>query len=417
MAVMEKTVVDLRGRLGEINRQQAKALQEAGPTYDFSKAESLGGADAADNLAKFQALEAEATDVGEELSRRGEFASTESRIAEQSAKRPHIGHTDGDHGAETRKERLTPGQAFVQSADVKDMDPSRMGQSAGVTLDGLSFKATTFDTASATLTEYDRQPPMVLVGQMQLTVADLLAQGETSANTIRYVQEDTFTNAATTVAEGGTKPEAAWDTSEVDAPVRKIAVTSKVTDELFSDFPAMASYIDGRMRFMVAQTEESQLLTGTGTSPQIKGILNIAGIQTQAKGADNGPDAIFKGLIKVSYVGFFPPDGIVQHPTDWQNVRLLKDANGNYILGPPGMTAEPRLWGYPVVVTTAITVGTTLVGAFRLGAQIFYREGLRVESTNSNEDDFKTNKIAIRAEQREALAVYRPKAFCTVTGL
>jgi HK97 family phage major capsid protein len=297
------------------------------------------------------------------------------------------------------------------------MDPSRMGQSAGVTLDGLSFRATTFDTAAATLTEYDRQPPMVLVGQQQLTVADLLAQGQTNANTIRYVQEDTFTNAATATSEGATKPEAAWDTSEVDAPVRKIAVVSKVTDELFSDFPAMASYIDVRMRFMVAQVEETELLTGSGSAPHLRGLLNASGIQTQAKGADNGPDAVFKALVKVQSVGYFPPDGIIQHPTDWQNVRLLKDANGNYIFGPPGLTAEPRMWGYPVVVTTAITLGTTLVGAFKLAAQIFYREGLRVESTNTNEDDFKTNKIAIRAEQREALAIYRPKALCTVTGL
>jgi hypothetical protein len=48
---------------------------------------------------------------------------------------------------------------------------------------------------------------------------------------------------------------------------------------------------------------------------------------------------------------------------------------------------------------------------------VFYREGIRVEATNTNSDDFEKNLISIRAEQREALAVYRPKAFCTVTGI
>ena len=85
---------------------------------------------------------------------------------------------------------------------------------------------------------------------------DLLGQGQTDANTIRYVREDAYTNAATTVAEEGAKPEATFDTSEADAAVRKIAVTAKITDELYADFPAMRTYIDGRLRFMVGATEE-----------------------------------------------------------------------------------------------------------------------------------------------------------------
>jgi HK97 family phage major capsid protein len=69
------------------------------------------------------------------------------------------------------------------------------------------------------------------------------------------------------------------------------------------------------------------------------------------------------------------------------------------------------------VVTTAISAGTALVGAFQIGAQIFRRQGISVDMTNSNEDDFRKNLVAIRAEERLALAVYRPLAFCTVTGI
>lgn len=276
---------------------------------------------------------------------------------------------------------------------------------------------TTFTTTASTLTGYDRQPGMVAIGQMRLTVADLLARGQTTNNTIRYVQEDTFTNAATTVAEGATKPEAAFDTSEVDAPVRKIAVTAKVTDELFADFPAMRDYVNARLPFMVLQTEEDQLLNGNGTPPNLTGILNTSGIQTQAKGTDPTPDAIYKGIVKIRYTGFFEPDGYVTNPNDWQDVRLLRTADGIYIWGSPAEAGPERIWGLPVVVTTAIAANTGLVGAFKLGAQVFYRMGMTIETTNSNEDDFKKNLIAIRAEQREALAVYRPKAFCTITGI
>lgn len=275
----------------------------------------------------------------------------------------------------------------------------------------------TFAESGAGLTQYHRPPGIVLLQQQKLTIQDLLAKGQTEANTIRYVRETAFTNAATTVAEGATKPEATFATAEVDAPVRKIAVTAKVTEELFADFPAMRDYIDQRLPFMVQLTEENQLLTGSGVSPQITGILNVSGIQTQATGADTNPDAIYKGIVKVRTVGFFEPDGVVIHPNNWTPIRLLKTTTGEYVWGPPSTPGPEMIWGLPTDVTVNITANTALVGAYQLGAQVFYREGLRMEATNSNEDDFKKNLVAIRVEQREALAVYRPLAFCTVTGL
>jgi HK97 family phage major capsid protein len=75
------------------------------------------------------------------------------------------------------------------------------------------------------------------------------------------------------------------------------------------------------------------------------------------------------------------------------------------------------LWGVKVVVTSSITVGSALVGAFAEGAAIQRRGGLRVEATNSHGSYFAQNVTAIRAEQREALCVFRPSAFTCVTEL
>jgi HK97 family phage major capsid protein len=417
MSVMEKSTVDLRGRLAYVNEKCAKALQQAGETYDFAKVDDdvLEGSSGAEKLEKFQAYDREANDLGEEIDRRRGLSATGERIAKLNEVEPHPGHST--QGQQEQKKLVSPGAAFAASEDYKRFDAGKMGSSAGIEVPGLNFQAATFDTAGATLTVYERPPGIVLVGTRMLRVANLLATGQTTANTIRFVQEDTFTNAATTVAEGATKPEASWDTSEVDSAVRKIAVTSKVTDELFADFPMIRDYIDNRMRYMVGLTEDDQLLNGNGTPPNLRGILNTSGIQTQALGADTRPDAVYKAMVKVRFTGFFEPDGAVFNPTDWQNIRLLRDANGQYIWGAPSDAGVERIWGLPVVQTPTIAAGTALVGAFQLGAQVWYREGLRVESTNSNEDDFKKNLIAIRAEQREALTVYRPKAFATVTGL
>ena len=71
--------------------------------------------------------------------------------------------------------------------------------------------------------------------------------------------------------------------------------------------------------------------------------------------------------------------------------------------------------GLTVDVTTAIAQGTVLVGGFQESAQIFRRQGVTVEMTNSNVDDFVNNLITVRAEERLALAVYRPAGFGKVT--
>jgi hypothetical protein len=50
-------------------------------------------------------------------------------------------------------------------------------------------------------------------------------------------------------------------------------------------------------------------------------------------------------------------------------------------------------------------------------AQIFRRGGVRVEASNSHQDFFIKNLVAIRGEERLAFAVYREAAFGQVTGI
>lgn len=311
------------------------------------------------------------------------------------------------------------GSALIESADYKNRD-GRFAFTAESGYSNAKEAKALYSGSGDGMTQYDRQSGIIMVEQQRLTIADLLAQGRTNSNTIRYVRETSFTNAATTVAEGGLKPEATFALEEADAPVRKVAVTAKVTDETFADFPQLRSYIDNRLMFMVEQREEDQILNGTGVAPNLTGLLG-ASILTQAIGTDALEDAIYKAITKIRTTGFFEPDGVVIHPNDFQALKLKKDANNQYLGGGyfTGAYGQPyqnvdRLWGLPAVITTAISAGDPLVGAFRVGAQVFYRDSMTVESTNSNEDDFKYNRVAIRAEQRMALAVYRPSAFCQV---
>ena len=69
-----------------------------------------------------------------------------------------------------------------------------------------------------------------------------------------------------------------------------------------------------------------------------------------------------------------------------------------------------------LVVSAAMAAGTALVVAGRAGA--LYRKGtLRIDISDSNEDDFIKNLLTVRVEQRAAFAVYQPTGFASVTGL
>ncbi len=339
-----------------------------------------------------------------------------------SAKGGQDGHL-GDPVTATKGLQMIPdlGEGFTESPSYKGWIPGGMNQSASYeapTRRGAQPYAVKTTLSTSGLTGFDRPPGVVLVGQQQLTIADLFAQGTTTQPTIRFLAETSFTNAADATSEGVEKNEAAWALDERDSTVRKIAVVTKVTDELFADFAQVRSYINERMPFMVRQREEFQLLNGpAATAPNIVGVLNTPSIQTQPRSTDTNVDAIYKAITKVRFVGFFEPDAIVIDPTNWTPIRLLKTTTGEYVWGPPSAVGPETLFGKTVVVTANMVDNTALVGAFKIGGMVFYREGLRIEATNSNEDDFNLNLISMRAEQREALVIWRPPAFCTVTGL
>jgi HK97 family phage major capsid protein len=292
---------------------------------------------------------------------------------------------------------------------------------------GIGAKAVVSEVASPVITP-DYQAGIVPTLFRRLTIQDLLAAGSTDSNQITYAQETTATNAAAAVAEEGAKPESTIILTLVNDPVRKIATFLPISDEMLEDLPAARAYLDARLRLFVSHVMEAQLLNGSGTAPNIRGLLNRTGVQTLVTTAGltgvKTIEAVFDAATLVATNAFMDADAFVIHPTDWARVRKQREdtggaGTGGYLAGSPfgaaGGIGGVGLWGMRVVVTSAITVGTMLVGAFRQAAQAFFRSGLVVEASNSHADYFQKDITALRAEQRAALAVYRPAGFCKVT--
>lgn len=258
---------------------------------------------------------------------------------------------------------------------------------------------------------------VVLSAQRRPVVADLIPQDDTNQMFIPYIVETTFTNAAAAVAEGAAKPEATLVYTRTVVQMTKIAVTLPVTQEQMMFVSQIDSLLRNRLGFMILLEEEREILLGSGTPPEMRGIQNTVGIQTQAQGGDDVFTAFFKAITKVrSTVGFADPTGIVVHPNNWLTMRTIKDTTGRFILGSPDAVGPERLWSLPVIPTVAESAGTGLVGDFRTYSHLDRGMDLTIQMGYIN-DDFTKNIVRLLAEEYAVVEVYRPSAFCTVTGL
>lgn len=322
------------------------------------------------------------------------------------------------NGGDQRAEFKSAGQWFVESDTVKGlMADQRAGQRVSVDLDqkAIISSLTTDANGSAGDLVVPQRAPLVDAVERRMTIRDLLMPGNTNSGSIQYPKETGFTNSAATHTEtGGTaKPQSEIKFDIVTANVTTIAHWVLATRQILDDAPMLRSYIDGRLRYGLRYAEELQLLNGDGTG------TNLNGVYTQATALSSNPavvtspnkmDVIRYAMLQAA-LAELPPNGIVLHPTDWAGIETTKDSAGNYIIGDPAATLQPRLWGLPVVATQAITVDKFLVGAFNTAAQIFDRQDARVELSTEDDQNFRKNLVTILAEERLALAVYRPEAF------
>lgn len=265
--------------------------------------------------------------------------------------------------------------------------------------------------------------PNFVEGYRRPTITNLFGVGAISGQAITYFVEGAQEGDFKTVGEGDEFGQIHYaNATEYTDALSTIAGFIKESGDMITDLAFLKSDIDGRLLYNLSIAEEKQLLNGDGTGKNINGLLNRDGIQTY-EATDAGNDvAILHAQSMISTDTGMMPDALVINPTDYEAIRLKKDNDGNFIGGGPfygvnggALNITPSLWGLNTVVTPAVAAGTAIVGSFK-GAATFYRKGgVAVEATNSNDTDFISDLVTIRAKERVALAVRKPKAFVKLT--
>lgn len=307
------------------------------------------------------------------------------------------------------------GRQFVEDDSVKAMleKGTDFRGKAALQLKATITSATTNAAGSVgSAVNETRLPGVIAPPNRRMTIRDLLMPGQMDGSTLEYVRETGFVNNAAPVAEGALKPQSDIQMELVSTSAKVIAHTAKASRQILDDAAMLRTYIDGRLRYGLAFVEETQLLNGDGTGQNLNGIVPQATSFAESfvpTGA-NLFDTLRLAQLQAA-LAEYPASGHVLNPIDWAKLEMLKDGDGNYIIGQPQGNAAPTMWGLPVVATQAMAAGKFLTGAFMLGAQVFDRWQARVEIATENEDDFVKNLVTMLCEERLALAVYRPEAF------
>lgn len=269
-----------------------------------------------------------------------------------------------------------------------------------------------------------------MLGRRPLTLRDMISVRRTGSDTVEYVVQTAHTNAAAPVPEalssgllgdgtagtatlltGGYKPEGSWAFTRKTATVKTIAEWVPATKRALADVGQLEGLINDELRADIAEEEEDQILSGSGTGENLEGILSTSGIQSQAFSTDIFT-TVRKALTKARVVGRVVPNAVALHPEDVETVDLAREGAGSgQFLGAGPFALGPRtLWGLPVIETEAMPAGRGLVGDFSK-AVLWDREQTTVTMTDSHADFFIRNMVAVLAEERVAFGVTRPTAF------
>lgn len=268
--------------------------------------------------------------------------------------------------------------------------------------------------ATQAITTYDKN---VVEGVREsMGVLNLLGREVIEGNTLVFFTEGAMEGTiATSIAEGAAKSRVHFaDPTPTTVTLEKIAAYIKESDEYIDDYGYLASAINGRLLYQLNLVRQNKVITNLlGTS----GIQTIGGTTAVTRTATDIADEIANAIADVVTYSGRTANAIIMTPDIWKLLRIGKNADKDYYGG--GYFAAlhgENIWNLPIVLSNQLTANHVVVGAFDTCASLVTKaEGVTIEATNTDQDDFIKNLMTVRAEVREKLAVRIPAGFVDIT--
>ncbi|MBK9166265.1 MAG: phage major capsid protein [Bryobacterales bacterium] len=257
------------------------------------------------------------------------------------------------------------------------------------------------------------------LARRRLTVRDMLRSAPMSASMADFIRETSFTNSASPQGgDGVSKAESSMQFEISSARAATVAHWIPVSRQALDDLPELGRFIDANLLWGLKLKEETEILVGDGLGDHLNGLVTQATAYTGAYGvgSDTKLDVIAHAILELADAEE-SANFCILNPRDFHDISLIKTEEGganrgSYVAADPlgGLLQVRTLWGLSCVITRTMPVGRFLVGD---ASQAEIRDRMRatVDISTEHSDVFTKNKVAIRAEERVALLVFRPSGF------
>jgi len=267
--------------------------------------------------------------------------------------------------------------------------------------------ANNFSTADSSVAFV--RPGIIELPKRKLHIRELLTVGGMGAkSTFDYVKEIAGEGAPAAAAEGATKAQFDLDLQEVSVKAEWLAGFIKISRNMLDDVEGMTTFLGSRLPELLLRTEDTQILTGNGTSPNLSGITNTGNFTAFGGAATIDVEQLVQAISQLE--GYDrEANGILLNPADYYNIMLTKaSGSGEYDFPSLVQITNGQMFvaGVPVYKSTAMTVDKFLVGDWRMGANLIFREPAKVQFFYEDGTNAQQNKVTVRIEERVALPIY-----------
>lgn len=410
-------------------REQRKALLDEAAKL-AKTAEDEGREFTEDEVTRIGEIKSEVADLDERIKKADEAQATIKSLAKVTPEDQVIDDVDVTVDGQPKAARGQFGERFVKSPEFEQFRkdyPSGAGNGsvvnigrvkAGTMSEWMAHRKATLTTEIAHVPNI-RMPLVDQVDRDRLTLLDLISRGQTGGN-FEYLQVIGVDRGAAIVPEStrhtsgpnegelddaGLKPLSNIQTELADAKVFTYADGYEVTNQLLSDAPALASYLNNELDYSLDNVVEHYLLNGSGGNGEPRGLLNTTGVQQQSFDTDM-VTTVRKAITRVTRLGG-SVTAVLMSPEDDEAWDLLQDGTGRYYGQGPFGSGPGTAWGRPRAVSERLQPGQVVLGDFRQIA-LLDREGLSIQAFNQHKDYAQRNLVYVRAELRAAQVIWRP---------
>jgi len=217
-----------------------------------------------------------------------------------------------------------------------------------------------------------------ITGQLKRRVAlyEILNKVPWASDTVNYVEnsggEGTIAarkEAAASLAGGldaaAKFPQVDYDFVKRTLTLSKIPAYAKVTREMMENAQNVVSFIQNELLRDVLIKLETDIISGNGTAPNMKGLQHadhytaaaIPGDYTLPSGITPNEIHVLRAIITQAENGYVQPNAILMNPTDIMKLDLGVDKNGQFLIAPFANRDNTSVKGVTIVPVAGISAG------------------------------------------------------------